>query len=197
MLGMGRHPIGVMFSKFFMHELRRLIKTHRGLQIVLAVMILFSLFLLNQWQQERGKVVESTSSVVPALLELIAPPTVAPTETLRVLVNLDTKGAHINTVTADFVYPTELLELQEIQVQDSFVKIWFDKRTQDGKILLTGALPSPGFTGQGQIATIFFKVLQEGVAELAFSSNVAVFENGANENILGGSDGTEVVISPN
>lgn len=179
-----------------MERFLQLIKTHRGLQVVLVVAILLALFLLNRWQKGQRETVEPVTTAVPAQLKLTAPPTAASTQTLRVSVNLDTKGQAVNTVTADFAYPRELLELEEIQVQDSFVRIWFDKRAQDGKVLLTGALPSPGFAGQSEVASVVFKALQEGTAELTFDANAAVFENGTSHNILGRSQGVEVKISP-
>lgn len=170
---------------------------NRRLQLGLVVIILGLLLGITYWQSravDRSGVAEDSS--LPAQLKISAPAQAKVGETLKVRVVLDTKGAATNTVTANFSYPTDKLKFKEVVTEDSFVKIWFDKRAQDGQILLTGALPSPGFKGNRTLATVVFKVTAEGTAELAFSNQVQVFKDQTSRDILGGSFDSRVNLLP-
>lgn len=179
-----------------MKTLLHLLKTDRKLQLFLAAVLLTSLLLLR-YREERSVDTSANNPIttsVPARLSLKAPSQTPQNKDLIITIKLDTKGNLVNTVTTDFNYPTNLLEFKEVEVQNSFVKLWVEKREQDGTILLTGALPTPGFGGNGTVAEVVFTPRSSGTARFSFTQDAAAYADQTNANILGGTQENEVKI---
>ena len=110
-------------------------------------------------------------------------------EEVEFSIEVDTGGEAVNTVTTNFSYPVETLELTELSLQDSFAKIWFEKETiVPGEVYLTGSLPTPGFYGKGIFAKLTFRAKANGEAQINFNQSSAVFRNLDSVNILGNTE---------
>lgn len=178
------------------NNLPQTLKTNRQVQFALTVVVLGTLLILNFWQKQAAVTSQNQTHPLPAKLSFALPAQVRANEAFTVTVKVDTKGRFANTVTANFYYPSELLEYQTMSVENSFIKLWAEKKELDGQILLTGALPQPGFKGHGDFAEITFKPLQEGTARLRFADSAVIYEDQTSHNILGGTQESELLIIP-
>lgn len=107
-------------------------------------------------------------------------------QVFTVAIKLNTHDEEINTVTANLSYPADLLELLELDTQNSFATIWFEKETTiPGSVKITGSLPTPGFKGQATFALLEFKTKKQGEARVNFTTSAAVFRDRDSLNILG------------
>lgn len=95
-----------------------------------------------------------------------------------------TGGEYINAVSTNLSYPTDLLEVRGVSTNGSFITIWAENNVGDGNIRVSGGLPTPGFNGEGLIATVNFKVLKPGQASIRFDEGTLVLRDSDNENIL-------------
>lgn len=107
-----------------------------------------------------------------------------------VSVVLDTKGASINTVEVELLFPPDKLQIANPSIGRSIIQVWpaapiFSNR--EGKIYFLGGIPSPGVvTSQGVLLTFTFRVIAPGEAEMRFSDKTSVLANdGKGTNILG------------
>jgi uncharacterized protein YegL len=122
-----------------------------------------------------------------AVLEL--DPSVANVQgTFTVSVKLNTYGSAITQVKAYLNFSPDKLEVASINYSNSIITSWV-KNTYDnnnGTISLQGSASSPGFVGEGLIATITFKPKFVGTISLSFDPNCLVLRSSDNANILGG-----------
>lgn len=175
------------------------LKTNLFLQLTLIIITLGLLLGTTSWMEQKPKTQVQKIQPPPTItaqLKLTAPPSANVNREFNVKIKLESKGNFVNTVIANLNYPPDKLEFKGIDLKDSFLKIWFDKRAENGKVLLTGALPSPGFRGQGEVASITFKAKETGRAKIGFDRLSKVYENKTNQNILGGTFGATIEILP-
>jgi len=97
---------------------------------------------------------------------------------------LNTGGNSVTMVKADFQYPLELLEVKDVQTEDSICKesVVYDL-TASGVVALS-CIPLESLTGEGNIATISFQAINDGEAIVKFTQDVGVFVDSLEENIL-------------
>ena len=110
--------------------------------------------------------------------------------TFDVSVALDTKGASINTVEVELLFPPDKLQIANPSIGRSIIQIWptapiFSNR--EGRIYFVGGIPSPGLvTSQGVVLTLTFRVVAPGEAEVRFGDKTDVLANdGRGTTILG------------
>ncbi len=98
--------------------------------------------------------------------------------TLDVSVILDTKGAAINTIEVELLFPPDKLQIASPSVGQSIVQLWpappaFSNR--EGRIYFVGAIPAPGIiTSQGVVMTLSFRVVSPGGGEIKFGEKTKV-----------------------
>lgn len=103
-------------------------------------------------------------------------------DTFTAEVRVDTEGDIINTIEADLVFPSDLLEIVGLEKENSILNLWIGDPVylnEEGLISFVGGLPAPGYQGKdGLIGTITFKAKSEGKAEVSFQENSSkVFVN--------------------
>ncbi|MBM4401643.1 MAG: hypothetical protein FJ044_00145 [Candidatus Cloacimonetes bacterium] len=156
-------------------------------KLFLSILVLLLLIIAGRYFLLREtKTFQSTAVAVATLNIIPNQQSLSAGEEVELIIAVDTNGEAVNTVTANLSYPTDILEFVNLNLQDSFAKIWFEKKTSlPGEIRLTGSLPTPGFAGQGAFAKLTFRAKEKGKAQIAFTSNSAVFRNLDSLNILG------------
>jgi hypothetical protein len=85
---------------------------------------------------------------------------------------LDTKGAAINTIEIELLFPPDKLQVSSPSVGKSIIQLWpappaFSNR--EGRIYFIGGIPSPGIvTSQGVVLTLTFRVIAPGEVQIKF-----------------------------
>src|SRR3989344_3071325 len=83
--------------------------------------------------------------------------------TFDVSIILDTKGAAVNTVEIELIFPQDKLQITSPSVGKSIIQVWpappsFSNR--EGKIYFVGGIPSPGIVvSDGIVLTLSFRVV--------------------------------------
>jgi hypothetical protein len=97
-------------------------------------------------------------------------------DTLVVDVYLDPSDTLINAVTADFTYPSTILSFESIDTSESLFDNFIEKKNgEEGKVLLS-AYSLYGVNKAGVIASVTFKAIAPGKANLEFTDDVLVME---------------------
>lgn len=97
---------------------------------------------------------------------------------------LNTSGASVNGVTADFTYPSDLLEVTELSTDNMLFIDYIENDYSQTGIVYISCYSIEGINGEGNIATVKFKTLQSGEAVLKFTDDILVLEAENSENIL-------------
>lgn len=106
-------------------------------------------------------------------------------ESLSVTIMVNTQGENVNAVAAYLTYPEDKLDVTSIVTTDSALTFIAEKRAINGRIEVSGGLPTPGFSGTKKIAVITLRAkASSGLAELAVTSDSAVLTDVGNSNIL-------------
>jgi hypothetical protein len=107
----------------------------------------------------------------------------------------------INAAQVEIVFNPNIIQVTEISTTDSFIKIFLQKEVdnKNGKILISGGLPNPGFTGiKAKVSTVLFIPQKEGDANIEVSPNSMVLANdGKGTNILWGANTKATKINKN
>ena len=104
--------------------------------------------------------------------------TVYQDDTFIVEVRLDTEGEEINTVEANLLYPSDLLEVIDISKGNSILTLWLkEPDIQQKGVFLIGGIPN-GFQGEeGLIAKLTFRGKEIGEGIVSFEENSRVLLN--------------------
>jgi len=104
--------------------------------------------------------------------------------TITTHVYLNTSGTLVNGVTADFTYPSDLLEVTELNTNDMLFTDYVEKDYSQSGVIYISCYSIEGINGEGNIATVKFKTLKPGEAVLKFTDDVLVLDAENSENIL-------------
>lgn len=108
---------------------------------------------------------------------------------------LDTGEKEINAITADFTYPSNLLEVVEIKTSKSIFENFIElDHSLDGIVFISG-YSTEGISDEGTVATVVFKTLSPGVAQLKFTEETAVLSSSNSSNILDKKEETQYTIT--
>jgi len=184
-------------STTFMSGVWRILKSNSFVQGGWVVVIILVLYLLSQWQSRLSH--KTTTSVVSAdstsvQLRLQSPPKVKIGEAFEVRVLLDTGGRQVNTVATSLTFPTQALAFRGLERGHSLIQYWLDDRLEGNVVKLTGGLPSPGFKGLGELASVRFIAQRAGVVNVAFSEQALVYENATSKDTLVNTAGAKVIV---
>lgn len=103
--------------------------------------------------------------------------------TFIVSVHVNTGGETVNAVSAYINYPSNLLDVSWVG-GTSFMTIWAEKTGGGGLVKLSGGVLPPGFTGNGLVGSVGFKVKKTGSATLSIASGSHVVTQSGNSDIL-------------
>lgn len=121
-----------------------------------------------------GYLVVSRSSLKTSSISLKVPTKSTVGQILEVPLLIKVPSA-INAGEFVFNFPTDLLAVKEIRKDGSIYQLWISGSPSfsntDGTISLAGGLPSPGFVGEGKVATVIFETKKAGVAEISLDES--------------------------
>ena len=113
-----------------------------------------------------------------------------------VQVRVNTNGQTVNGVDAQLSYPTNRLEVLSIDDNNSNFEHPAESTASNGTISLAYATSTPK-TGNLLVATINFRALSAGTANVNFSANSEVISNISNSNVLNSrTNGTYTIVAP-
>ena len=121
-------------------------------------------------------------------IEASASATVNQTFTATLIGHSDEEAA--NLFSAKINFPANLVEVESINTNDTFVTSWAEKFYDNttGQISLVGGIPNPGYkseaTESGEMAIITFKAKAPGNALIDLTDQSQIFSNSTNQNIL-------------
>lgn len=113
--------------------------------------------------------------------------------TVTTQVRLDTGGDTMNAVQANFSYPTTMLEFTAISDSGSAFKIKAPSTGGNGSVSIARA-DFEGAKGDVLIATVTFKAIGTGTAELEFTTGSEAYRAGDSTNAVGNNVGSKVTI---
>ncbi len=102
-------------------------------------------------------------------------------------VKINTAGVPINAAQATIYFPSDKLKALNISRSDSIFTLWLKKpvfSNASGEISFVGGLPTPGFSGVGNLITLNFEAKEEGIANLVFGEGQVLADDGKGTNIL-------------
>ena len=103
--------------------------------------------------------------------------------TFDVSIVLDTKGAAINTVEVELLFPSDILQVASPSTGYSIVQVWASPplfSNKEGKVYFVGGIPSPGIeTSNGIVLTMTFRAIAPGEAKIEFGPQTKVLANDA------------------
>ncbi|MBU0975182.1 MAG: cohesin domain-containing protein [Patescibacteria group bacterium] len=102
-------------------------------------------------------------------------------EDVVITVYLDTNSTETNTITVDIDYDPKILEVTELDTQNSVFESSAEEDFGNGNILLTRFM-SPGnlFKGKGELLKVKFRILQETASTVRFGDKTLVLDTSAN-----------------
>ena len=109
---------------------------------------------------------------------------------VKVMVNTD--GAAINASQATIYFPADKLAIQNVSRSNSIFSLWVKEPSysnSQGTIDFGGGLPSPGFTGRGEVFRINFLAKSLGQAKVYFGLEKILANNARGTNIFSSSSG--------
>ncbi|MBI2011201.1 hypothetical protein HYS91_00385 [Candidatus Daviesbacteria bacterium] len=155
----------------------------------------------------KSKVKNATIKLLPApdsIANLLLSTTAAdllPDEEFSVNLLARSDQAEANLFVAKLNFSKEFAEVTSIETSDSFISPSFftEKKfdNSEGTISLVGGVPAPGYKTQGEdkvMAKINFKAKNNGLFDLQFASDSAIYRNLDNKNILDLKNGIKIPI---
>jgi hypothetical protein len=112
----------------------------------------------------------------------------------QVLVQARSDQETVNLFAAYLNFSQDKLQVVRLETEPAakyIVKLWADQKfnNDQGTVSLIGGLPTPGYQSAknqqpGQIATIVFKAVSPGSAEIALGEKAAIYSNTTNVDVL-------------
>ncbi len=119
-------------------------------------------------------------------------------KTITVAVRVGSADQAMNSAEAAVTFPTDLLQLQSISKTGSIFQFWTTEpagSNASGRIVFSGGLPSPGFSGGGgNIIRITFLAKARGTATLSITGAKVLANDGLGTDILTSADGATYAI---
>jgi hypothetical protein len=174
---------------------------------LLFFLFVFSFFVsILYWQKQSSPLPLKAERAVPVIDKTqsdLASLSLAPQnqmvkegETFLVTVNINTGDYNVDTVDVVLTFDPQILSVEEIS-QGLFFANYPIKKWEEGKVIITATIEPEqsqigGIKGEGPFATITFKALTDGVAQVNFDNNSLVAAQG--ENVLGKTEETKYEI---
>lgn len=125
-------------------------------------------------------------------------------KTFSIKVMINTDGAAVNASQAILYFPADKLRITNIFKNNSIFSLWVKEpaySNTQGTLDFTGGLPSPGFTGVGEVFRISFLTKELGQAKVYFGNAKILANDARGTDIFSLSSGgtysiTEAVVAP-
>jgi hypothetical protein len=118
--------------------------------------------------------------------------------TININVKINSNGNVINSAQGILTFPKNKLEVLEVKKDKSIFSFW-DPTTSfsnhEGKITFGGGLPSPGFSGIGNLCEIIFRAKEAGSASVQFTSGSVMTNSNKAVDVLGKMDNVSFSIN--
>lgn len=104
--------------------------------------------------------------------------------TVNVMVN---SSASMNAASGIVTFPASKLEVVGVSKTGSILNLWVQEPSfsnRDGNVRFEGIVLNPGFSGDGKLISVTFRVKSAGPADLSFSSGSVLTNDGLGTNIL-------------
>ncbi len=124
--------------------------------------------------------------------------TVAEGATFTVRLSVNTQGKAINNAEATITYPRDILEAVSASRGGSIFRLWIIEpsiSSGSGTVSLNGGIPTPGFTGSGELASVTFRARRAGTATIGISGAAVRENDGLGTDILTGAGGVTVTVT--
>ncbi len=118
-------------------------------------------------------------------------------ETFNTTIMVNTGGASISGVTADFTYDSSILQVNEVVSSNSVLAgLAEEDYSTAGTVYISRYVPSGNsYSGSGEVATVSFTAKANGTATLAFTDDAVVTNTASSpQNILGTSGSGTVTV---
>jgi len=115
-------------------------------------------------------------------------------QSFSVRVMLDTSDEETLGVTADFTYPSNLLQVSSIDSSSSVLPNSSEEDYSQAGTVYISRYTIDAYSGTGEIVTVNFTALAAGSATLSFTSDAAVASSGGDEDILSTTDEATITI---
>jgi len=192
------------FSQAYQEFLALPKKNKAGVSVLLFFLFVFGFFItVFYWRMKtpRQKIPQEAPFVEekPSLASLSLVPknqSLKMGDAFLVTINFKTGDNKVDTVDAVLTFDPEILTVEEIS-EGMFFAEYPIKKIEDGKVMLTGTIGAGdkqvgGAKGEGALASITFKALKAGSANVSFdNSSLAVVQG---ENVLGETSGASFEI---
>jgi len=103
---------------------------------------------------------------------------------IKTSVYLNTSSINVNGVTADFTYSSEILQITDLEIDDSVFDNFVESDYSQVGSLYLSCYSLDGYTGEGAIAEIIFEPISSGTATLAFTDDAVVLESNTSQDVL-------------
>lgn len=116
-----------------------------------------------------------------------------------IIVHSDLEAA--NLFKAKIKYDINLLTFENVATSSAFISNWAEAYGDNtsGEVSSVGGVPNPGFQSQSTdtplMATVYFRVLNEGIVNLTFDPQTAMYRNSDNTKILVTTQGKGIGLS--
>ena len=155
--------------------------TKQTRNLLLGVGLVFCLVWVSCFLPSEAKAESASLFLTPASQSLETG------ERFSMEVNVDTGSIPINAGQAIIHFPYNTLEIVSISKENSIFSFWPEEpvfSNSTGEISFVGGLPTPGFTGIGNLITVEFKARQLGVSNLTFGDARVLADDGKGTNVL-------------
>ncbi len=105
-------------------------------------------------------------------------------ENITTSIYINTYGANVNGVTADFSYSSDVLEVTEVSTEDSVFDNFVENDYSQSGVVYLSCYSIDGYTGEGSLAKVTFKAIGSGSATLTFTDDAVVLESDTSLDLL-------------
>ncbi len=109
-------------------------------------------------------------------------------QTFSVKVTISSPAQSVNAVSGQISYPADKLRVVGLSKADSVVNLWVEEPSfsdKKGTLDFSGVVLNPGYIGsRGLVITVIFKAVDQGTAEVDFSSGSLLANDGSGTDVL-------------
>ena len=141
-------------------------------QYIVAIVLILLLFLIITLVNNRNETVTISSE------DQIS---IKADQTSNIPIYISTGDKVINAAKIEIEFDPSQIQVHGISTKNSIFTLWVDEKpsysNEDGVIIFEGGVPTPGFSGSGQIGEVKISGKLCGVSKLIFNKNSKVLLN--------------------
>lgn len=163
----------------------------KKLSIIVSILIVFALFFSlgkrNNAYAQNASLYFSPSTYTTGL-----------NQTFSIAIIVDTNGLEVSGVTADFTYPSDILQVVSIDSTNSEFGIEAEQDYDSTNVYLSRATSGgTSFSGIGEVAVVNFQAISSETATLTFTDDALVTSSGENPQDVLGTTGQATITAGN